>query len=156
MFLEWRTGAEGFKRRMLNNLSLQCQPPSMKAFGIFLGLSVGENSEKTQLTPLLSSGSLVVRFLFVDDIFSVYCLEPLYVLLTLFFTRYSLLMLASYCSFWRYSYRFLSVFCFVSSSLSPFPNSLAPFTSCFLSMLFPRKSSDQNLEIEFFIPGDVA
>ena len=53
-----------------------------------LGLSVGENSEKTQLTPLLSSGSLVVRFLFVDDI-SVYCLEPLYVLLTLFFTRYS-------------------------------------------------------------------
>ena len=55
-----------------------------------LGLSVGENSEKTQLTPLLSSGSLVVRFLFVDDIFSVYCLEPLYVLLTLFFTRYSL------------------------------------------------------------------
>ena len=66
------------------------------------------------------------------------------------------LMLASYCSFWRYSYRFLSVFCFVSSSLSPFPNSLAPFTSCFLSMLFPRKSSDQNLEIEFFIPGDVA
>ena len=54
-----------------------------------LGLSVGENSEKTQLTPLLSSGSLVVRFLFVDDI-SVYCLEPLYVLLTLFFTRYSL------------------------------------------------------------------
>ena len=131
---------------MLNNLSLQCQPPSMKAFGIFLGLRVGENSEKTQLTPLLSSGSLVVRFLFVDDIFSV----------TLFFTRYSLLMLASYCSFWRYSYRFLSVFCFVSSSLSPFPNSLAPFTSCFLSMLFPRKSSDQNLEIEFFIPGDVA
>ena len=75
---------------MLNNLSLQCQPPSMKAFGIFLGLRVGENSEKTQLTPLLSSGSLVVRFLFVDDIFSVYCLEPLYVLLTLFFTRYSL------------------------------------------------------------------
>lgn len=61
----------------------------MKAFGIFLGLSVGENSEKTRLTPLLSSGSLVVRFLFVDDI-SVYCLEPLYVLLTLFFTRYSL------------------------------------------------------------------